>query len=169
MTQSSGNARVFATLLAALCMAAGGAAHAQRVFKYVMPDGRVVYSDKTVPGGRLVDEVAPPPPADPQAVPPPRPETSPDQRNAVRERLADRNRLVQQATGDLEAANARLAAAQRQLAEGKEPLPGERTGTAGGGSRLNDAYWDRQAANEAAVARARAEVDAAQAELNRFR
>ena len=34
--------------------------------------------------------------------------------------------------------------AEAALANGKEPLPGERIGTAGGASRLNDAYWERQ-------------------------
>jgi len=34
--------------------------------------------------------------------------------------------------------------AEAALANGKEPLPGERIGIAGGGSRLNDVYWERQ-------------------------
>ena len=34
--------------------------------------------------------------------------------------------------------------AEAAIANGKEPLPGERIGTASGKSRLNDAYWERQ-------------------------
>lgn len=169
MTQQCTKARRFVLTLAVLLLAASAGVQAQRVFKYVMPNGQVIYSDKPVPGGRLVDEFAPPPPADPQPAATPRTEALQEQRDALRERLSDRDRLVQQATSNLEAANARLAAAQRQLAEGKEPLPGERTGNVGGSSRLNESYWARQASNEAEVARAKSEVNAAQIELNGLR
>ena len=67
----------------------------------------------------------------------------------------------------MEAATQALAQARTQLETGKEPLPGERTGTAGGGSRLNDSYWARQASNEQAVARAQSRLDAAVAARNR--
>ncbi|HEX5091839.1 MAG TPA: hypothetical protein VFV84_04025, partial [Burkholderiales bacterium] len=63
----------------------------------------------------------------------------------------------------IEALEARLELARKQLADGKEPQAGERTGTAGGGSRLNDQYWARQKANEAAVAKAQKELDDARA------
>jgi uncharacterized protein involved in exopolysaccharide biosynthesis len=155
-------------LLAAALASAGAAAHAQRVFKYVMPNGQVVYSDKSVPGGRLVDELAPAPPVDPAAVQQ-RQDTTQDRRDGLRERLGERESQFQRANADLNEARARLAAAERQLADGKEALPGERTGNVGGGSRLNEAYWQRQSANEAAVAQARAEVQQAQAALNQLR
>ncbi|MGB8433057.1 MAG: hypothetical protein WCE38_02175 [Burkholderiales bacterium] len=50
-----------------------------------------------------------------------------------------------------------------------EPLPGERTGNANGTSRLNDAYWARQAENEAAVKEAKARRTAAVAARNAAR
>jgi hypothetical protein len=159
-----------AAALAAAIGACAGFAHAQQVFKYVLPNGQVVYSDKPVPGGRLVDEIAPPPPS--AGVPPPRPEVQPaqpTQRDALRERLSDRDREFQRATANLDDARARLAQAERDLVAGKEPLPGERTGNVGGGSRLNEMYWQRQANNEAAVANARAQVQRAEVELQQLR
>lgn len=155
--------------IVAFLTAAAGIAHAQQVFKYVMPDGRIVYSDKTVPGGRLVDEIAPPPPTAPAPAPTTRQEQLQEQRNALRERLSDRDREFQRASAELDAARGRLAEAQQRLEAGKEPLPGERTGNAGGGSRLNELYWQRQQSNEAAVARARDQVQRAEAELAQLR
>ena len=67
----------------------------------------------------------------------------------------------------MEVATQALAQARAQLESGKEPLPGERTGTAGGGSRLNESYFARQQANEEAVAKAQARLDAATAARNR--
>jgi hypothetical protein len=78
----------------------------------------------------------------------------------------NRAQRLRAATQEVEAATQALAQARAQLETGKEPLPGERTGTAGGGSRLNDSYWARQAANEQAVAQAQARLDAATAARN---
>jgi hypothetical protein len=134
-------------VLAALLLAAAtAAAQAQAIGRYVFPDGRVVYSDQPVPGARLVNEVAPPPPA---ATPPreskaaPPPAAPPGADRAARLRTAD---------AEVRAATESLERARAQLQSGTEPLPGERTGTAGGGSRLNEAYEERQAANRRAVA-----------------
>jgi hypothetical protein len=80
-----------------------------------------------------------------------------------------RMQRLRDADAELRAANAALAQADAQLALGKEPLPGERTGTVGGMSRLNDAYWARQAANEEAVKQAKARRDAALAARNAAR
>ena len=87
----------------------------------------------------------------------------------MRERLGEREREFQQAQSALTDARAQLAAAERQLRNGKEPLPGERTGNVGGGSRLNESYWARQQANEAAVAGARQAVRDAETGVNQFR
>ncbi len=48
-----------------------------------------------------------------------------------------------------------LRQAEQALANGKEPLPNERIGTAGGASRLTEAYWARQKQLEQNVTRAR--------------
>jgi hypothetical protein len=80
-----------------------------------------------------------------------------------------RMQRLREADAELRAANAALAQANKQLELGKEPLPGERTGTVSGMSRLNDAYWARQAENEAVVKEAKARRDAAVAARNAAR
>ncbi len=162
------NVRLMILILAAAA-AVAGAAQAQQVFKYVMPNGQVVYSDKPVPGGRLMDELAPPPPPAQGLNAPAPPAPNAGQREALRERLGDRESQFQQAQASLNDARANLAAAERQLAAGKEPLPGERTGNIAGGSRLNESYWARQQANEAAVVAARQAVQDAANTLNQLR
>jgi len=84
-------------------------------------------------------------------------------------RPPSRMERLREADAELRAANAALAQARKRLELGKEPLPGERTGTVGGMSRLNDAYWARQAENEAAVKEAKARRDAAVAARNAAR
>jgi hypothetical protein len=139
-------------------------AAAQTVYRYVTPDGRTIFSDQPVPGAKLQGTVTPPAPPSGATGPvegrriPPAPDAPAADNRAQRLRVA---------TQEVEAATQALAQARAQLAAGKEPLEGERTGTASGGSRLNDAYWARQAANEQAVANAQARLDAATAARNR--
>lgn len=52
-----------------------------------------------------------------------------------------------------------LSAAMKAAGEGAAPLPGERSGTATGGSRLNDAYQKRQDELSESVRRQRKKVD----------
>jgi hypothetical protein len=70
------------------------------------------------------------------------------QREAQRERQTTRQNDVQQA-------EQALRDAETAQATGKEPLPGERQGTAGGASRLTEEYWARQKALADGVADAR--------------
>lgn len=155
--------RLTAFLVAVLL---AGPAAAQTVYRSVTPDGRVIFSDRPVPGAQLQGTIAPPPP--PSSAPAPAPvesrTPSPVDRPAE-ERLA----RLRSATEEVNAATQVLAQARAQLDAGKEPLPGERTGTAGGGSRLNEAYEARQAANEQAVAKAQSRLDAAVAARNAVR
>lgn len=145
--------------VAILSAAIGAAAHAQTVKKYVTPEGKTIYSDQPVPGAKEVGEVAPPPPVDSAA------------REAA-EGSARRDAKALERTGTkaedarrarIEAAQAELEKARRALKEGAEPLPGERTGTATGGSRLTEAYHERQKANQLAVERAQRNLDEARA------
>jgi hypothetical protein len=150
----------FATFLLLLALAAPAAA--QTVYRYVTPDGRTIFSDQPVPGAKLQGTVTPP-------VQPSGP-TGPveGRKPPVTDPAADnRAQRLRAATEEVEAATQALAQARTRLETGKEPLPGERTGTAGGGSRLNDDYWARQASNEQAVAQAQARLDAAVAARNR--
>jgi len=147
-----------------LLLGLAGAVAAQTVYRYVTPDGRTIFSDQPVPGAKLQGTVAAPTP--PSGTPPPRP-SSDARRTAPNEPPGEaRVQRLRDATAEVEAAQQDLAQARLRLDAGKEPLPGERTGTATGGSRLNDAYWARQAANEEAVRKAQDRLDAAVAARN---
>jgi hypothetical protein len=152
-------------LLLALMVACTDAALAQKIGRYVFPDGRVVYSDQPVPGARLVNEVAPPPP-------PSAPARESREGKAAKPGEAPgaaRQRTFAEADAEVRAATEALERARAQLQAGVEPLPGERTGIAKGGSRLNEAYDERQAANQKAVADAEERLQRAVAARNAAR
>jgi hypothetical protein len=139
--------------------AQGGAAQALK--KYVTPDGNIVYSDKPVPGAKLVGEVQAPPPPDRAALEAAR------QREAAKS--AEANRLTEKRLQEqvkerqtAEEAGAKLKRAQDALEQGRVPKPGERIGTAGGGTRFTDEYLARQRENEDAAKRAAEELNKAQ-------
>jgi len=152
-------------LVPVFALALAASAAAQTVYRYVTPDGRTVFSDQPVPGAKLQGTVTPPvaPPSGPGGATE-RPRIPPAPADSQGDNRAQRLRA---ATQEVDAATQALAQAKAQLASGKEPLPGERTGTAGGGSRLNEAYWERQKANEQGVANAQSRLDAAVAARNR--
>jgi hypothetical protein len=77
--------------------------------------------------------------------------------------------MLAAASEDVRAAEHHLAATKATLDAGREPLPGERTGLAGGGSRLNETYWARQRQLEASVADAQTRLDRAISERNAAR
>jgi hypothetical protein len=127
---------------------------AQVLYKSTMPDGRTVYSDKPEPDAVKVEET--------------RPDiskrgiggTTSREQDALKE--LETARLKREGGGEVvRAAERALKDAEAARAAGKEPLPGERTGTAGGASRLNEAYYDRQRKLDEAVDKARRELDAA--------
>ena len=151
-------------LLAGLLVAAAGVA--QEAFRYVMPNGRVVYSDMPVPGARLDGTVAPPAPASP--APPGGAALSPTQEALLRS-ADERIRRLNQLTVEIQNAERDLAAANATLQGGIEPREGERIGTYAGRARLNDAYWARQDYNQQAVASAQARLDRAVQERNALR
>jgi hypothetical protein len=151
-------------LVPAFALALAAPAAAQTVYRYVTPDGRTVFSDQPVPGAKLQGTVTPPAQPSGAGGAPERARVPPAQPDPQGDNRAQRLRA---ATAEVEAATQALAQARATLEGGKEPLPGERTGTAGGGSRLNEGYWARQAANEQAVTNAQSRLDAAVAARNR--
>jgi hypothetical protein len=153
-------------LLVALLCAAVGVAYAQKIGRYVFPDGRVVYSDTPVPGARLANELAPPPP--PSAAPP-APSREAKGARPGGDPGAARIQRLDEADAEVRAATEALERARAQLQSGIEPLPGERSGTAGGGSRLNEAYDQRQMANQKVVADAEERLQRAVAARNAAR
>lgn len=129
---------------------------AQTLYKSVMPDGRVVYGDKPAPGATKVEESKVDTSKKGIGV------TTPREAEALRDLEKSRDR--REAAGvKLQAAEEALRQAEAALAAGKEPLPGERIGTAGGASRLGDAYYARQKKLTDTVQNAQRNVEAARA------
>ncbi len=142
-------------LLIALALAAT-AAQGQAVFRSVMPDGSIVYGDKPAPGAKETKEVSLPPPN--ISKPPPAPPKKSAPATAPGQPAADSaDDQVKSAERDLQKAKAALEA-------GREPQPGERIGTAGGTSRLTDAYFERIKSLENAVAGAQKKLNDALAQ-----
>ena len=138
-------------VLLAVSFAASGA-FAQTVYKSTMPDGRVIYGEKPVPDAKRVDTVTPPPRKSGIAT------VTPQEKTRV-EQQAKQRAAGERSQDDLEDARRQLQQAEAAREAGKEPLPGERLGTAGGASRLTDAYHARQARLEQAVQAARKRMD----------
>jgi hypothetical protein len=145
----------FSSLALVLLLAASGAA-AQTMYKSTMPDGKVVYGEKPEPGAKHVEKMAPPPPKTGTTIVTPAEKKGVDQRIQKRAATADAQRR------ELEDAYQQLKTAETARDAGKEPLPGERLGTATGASRLTDEYWQRQKGLEAAVEAARERVKRAE-------
>jgi hypothetical protein len=141
--------------IAALLLAGTTGASAQTLYKSTMPDGKVVYSEKPVPGAKRIDTVEPPPSKTGMTTITPEEKARAQQSHAA----------AAQQSNALDDARKQLQQAEAARAAGAEPLPGERVGTAGGVSRLTDAYHARQKSLELAVQAARHRVQ----ELERVR
>jgi len=131
-------------------------AAAQVFYKSTMPDGSIVYGDKPAPDAVKVEET--------------RPDiskrgiggTTPREKEVLRD--LEKSRAQREAGQDkVQAAEQALRNAEAARTGGKEPLENERIGTAGGSSRLNETYYDRQRKLEEAVEKARSELEAARA------
>ena len=144
---------IFAACVAAAPLVVAG----QTIYKVQMPDGSVLFTDSVPAGAKVLEEreakVTPRAVALPGKAPPPaqgavpRPGASPQ--IIMRPTTADgKNAPVENAT----TLERELAVAKRKLELGREPLPGERRGLAGGGSRLTPEYEARIAAMEREVA-----------------
>jgi hypothetical protein len=129
-------------------------ASAQTLYKSTMPDGKVIYGDKPVPGAVKV-EAPNVTPASKGIAPPTAQETQ-----ALKRLEADRARR-DSTESSVRAAEKALSDAEAALAAGKEPREGERVGTAKGGSRLSEAYFERQKVLEAVVEQARRNLEVA--------
>lgn len=145
---------------------------ATTLYRQVMPDGRIVYSDKAIQGGKIDHTIKVDPAikgnlwtteAGPKPVIAPQVEHTPIKR-ANTPPLPGRKRSVDEANSEVIRAEMLLEDAKKRLEAGAEPLPGERTGNASGGSRLNEAYHARQRALVKGVADAEAALKKAQSE-----
>jgi uncharacterized protein DUF4124 len=142
---------VASSLLTALLALQAGA---QTLYKSTLPDGRVVYGDKPDPAAVKSEPI--------------KPDTSkigvvpPSARETATLNELERARLKREAgESTMRTAEQALQKAEAAREAGKEPLPGERLGTAGGASRLTDDYWKRQKKLEEAVESARREAEQA--------
>lgn len=141
------------------------AAHAHdsaTVYRQRTADGRVLYSDTLKRGARLEEKIAVLPPRrgnlwsteppDRRAAPPRMERTPIDRLSSIP--APGRMKSPNDAEADVIRAQMLLEDAIRRQRIGVEPLPGERTGNVGGGSRLNESYADRQRALAEQVAQA---------------
>lgn len=137
---------------------------ATKAYRQILPDGRVVYSDKLEKGARVDEtiEVDPPikgntwstEPGTPPRIPP---QTRPTPVNRVASiPQPGKAKSADEADAEVTRAEMLLEDAKKRQDQGVEPQPGERTGNANGTSRLNEAYKARQRSLAKAVDDARA-------------
>jgi hypothetical protein len=172
------------TMAALTLIFAAAPVHAETVYKYVEPDGGVVYSNDPITGATPTKRLILDPATNVVQPPPAVSEKSVDESRRLRELQAQRE-TRENARQEVVVAQQALAAAEAALIAGREPLPGERhgacvaNGTSAGScmtlnsngvavqgdftSRLNEGYFDRVAALEAEVEKARARLQEAMA------
>jgi hypothetical protein len=148
-------------------------ADAQSIYKVQLPDGSIMFTDTPPPGAKVLEER--------EAKSSPRPAvrtTTPT--TAARQAMpgplgepvtagAPKARPIDAAMQEIEAAERAVQVAKRRLELGREPLPGERLGLAGGGSRLSPDYEARVAGLEREVADAESRLTKAHAARNAAR
>ena len=138
-----------------LALISAGSGWAQTIFKSTMPDGSVVYGAAPAPGrkGRELELLRV---VDQRRHPRGRRHGERNERTEKTEReYRDRDELRALASTQTERGAEREFPESAHRKRAPEPLPGERIGTAGGASRLTEAYEERQKSLEAAVAAAR--------------
>lgn len=150
--------KIFCALLLSVVALTAVAQTSPPVYRSTMPDGRIIYGDKPAPGAAKSEQVQlpplntiPPVEAGGEQAAPPAPQPT-DEADAE---IANAQQALQQAKAALDA--------------GREPLPGERIGKVGGGTRLTDDYFQRVQGLEDAVTAAQQRLDAAIAARNSLR
>jgi hypothetical protein len=151
--------RVLTVFLVAAPLIALGAT----IYKVELPDGSILFTDSPPPGAKVLEERATkstPRPTAPRSVAgqAPTPATGIPPGSTVVPLKGPAT--MDAAMAEISAAERELAVARRKLELGREPLPGERLGLKGGGSRLSPEY-------EARVGDLEKEVSAAEARLRR--
>lgn len=147
---------------------------ASTVYRHSMPDGRIVYADKIIPSGTVEETITIAPRIEGNewaAGSGKRRDIPPQVNNTQVTRVpsipdADRTRSKSDVRSDVIKAEMLLEDAKKQKEEGVEPLPGERTGTVSGTSRLNEEYWERQEALQRQVEEATEMLENARSELS---
>ncbi|GAB3554356.1 hypothetical protein GCM10027343_42300 [Noviherbaspirillum agri] len=148
---------------------------ATKVYRQVTSDGRIVYSDKPIPGAKIDETIVPDPETNvwtpetgkPPVVPPRAERTSVSKVPSIP--APGKVRTLGDADADVIRAEMMLEDAKKRQEEGVEPLPGERSGLVTGKSRLNEAYWERQRALAQETAEAESMVRKARNERESIR
>lgn len=150
---------------------------AMKAYRQIMPDGRIVYSDKLVEGARVDETITVDPPIKgniwtTEAGTPPK--IAPQTRQTPVNRVSSipepgKRKTAEEAEADVTRAEMLLEDAKKRRELGVEPKPGERTGNANGSSRLNQAYKSRQKALAQAVDDAEADLRKSIAERDALR
>ena len=125
------------------------AAMAESIYKSVMPDGRVMYGEKPQPGARSVKKSSAS--ISDTGVKP----ASKAEIDSINRRAQKRSQLLDKTLKTVQTAEDDLRKAEIDREAGVEPLPGERLGIVGRGTRLSEAYWRRQQILEERVDTAR--------------
>ena len=144
--------------VAAVVMLTGAAAHASEVYKYRMPDGRILYTTQVSTTGKLL-EVLPEPAPRPRVIEAERLTKLKREQDQANNATAKRLATLDAVDAEIKAALRALEAAKEANEQSVEPLPGERLGTARGKSRLTEGYWERQRELRQAVEAARQRLD----------
>lgn len=139
---------------------------ATTIYREVMPDGRIVYTDKALKEGKVDHTITVEPPIKGNLW-----TTQPGTRPHIPERIEhtkiikapslspeEKKKVADQVESSVIRAEMLLEDAKKAQADGIEPLPSERTGNVDGKARLNAAYWARQEALAKGVAYAEANL-----------
>jgi hypothetical protein len=156
-------------------LALSSAVAAQTIYKVQTADGAILFTDSPPPGSKILDEraskPAPKAAAANAAAAPSKPIVLPNTGgpDPSMPRIMPKSNSLDAAIQEVAAAETALQVAKRRLELGREPLPGERLGLAGGGTRLSPDYETRIAGLEREVADAEARVAKAYAARNSLR
>lgn len=153
-----------ALALALALLPGAGDLAAQTLYKNVMPDGSVVYSDQPLKNAKQSKplEVPPPPSAAQREAAQKRAEQEKRTRDELEARLGERRKAADDADARVAKARKDLEDAEAALARGRETQAGDMSANVGGGARPNENYFRRIADLERAVENARRELEAAQ-------
>jgi hypothetical protein len=153
---SHDGSRAMTKSIALICLGSLLSAHvtAQTLYRSTMPDGRVIYAEKPVPGAARTTEVAPPMPTSGIGGTVLRLPSKEESGGSSVRGKGEGSR-----TAAIETAEENLRKAEQARRQGLEPGGADRAGNAKGGTRLSDSYWERQGKLEEAVEKAKQELD----------
>lgn len=157
--------KALTALIFALALAPGThEAAAQTLYKNVMPDGSVIYSDQPLKNAKQSRplEIPPPPSAAQREAAQKRAEQERRSRDDLDARIDERRKAADAADARVARARKDLEDAEMALARGRETQAGDMTGNVGGGARPNENYFRRISELERAVENARRELEVAQ-------